>query len=102
MGETAFDRAFNKALSNKNLEVEQIISKRPLSDAEKEAKEQAALRSESAPMSVDDAIKRMLLADKDKDSFRYFCTVSTPYRLRLIFDKGSSTSRSVPQALEVK
>ena len=70
MAETAFDRAFNKALSNRNLEVEQISSKRPLSDAEKMEREHQSLRSETAPMSVDDAIKRMLLADKDKDCFR--------------------------------
>lgn len=70
MAENAFDRAFNKVLSGRNLEVEKESRRRPLSDAEKQAKEQEALRSESAPMSVDDAIKRMLLADKDKDYFR--------------------------------
>ncbi len=72
MAENAFDRAFNKALSGRNLEVEELTKRRPMSEAEKTAKETEALRSTSAPMSADDAIKRMLLADRDKDYFR--CT----------------------------
>lgn len=70
MGESAFDRAFNKVLSDQNQEVEKLHRLQPLSAAQKEVIETEALRNESAPMSVDDAIKRMLLADKDKNHFR--------------------------------
>ena len=70
MAENAFDRAFNKVLLHQNRSEEKARSGLPQSQAEREAEEAEALRSEAAPMSIDDAIKRMLLADKDKDYFR--------------------------------
>lgn len=70
MSEKAFDRAFNKVLLNQNLAEDKARSQAPLSEAQKQAKETEALRNETVPMSVQDAIKRMLLAEKDKDWFR--------------------------------
>lgn len=70
MAEKAFDKAFNRVLLHQNLAEGQARSAKPLTEAEKQAQETDALRSNTAPMRVQDAIKRMLLAEKDKDWFR--------------------------------
>lgn len=74
MTERAFDRAFNKALSRQKVAADKVEAQRPLTDAEREAQEAQRLREDATPMTAADAIKRMLLADKDKDYFRYGTT----------------------------
>lgn len=85
MADNAFDRAFNRALLSKNLAEDRVRSGLPLSQAQKDAKETEALRSETAPMKVDDAIKRMLLADKDKDYFRYTSALAHTCATAILF-----------------
>jgi len=70
MADKIFDRAFNKALEGQKREEERAQAKRPPTQQEIEAAELKALRSEAMPMSTRDAIKRMMLADQDKDYFR--------------------------------
>lgn len=70
MADKVFDRAFNKALEVQKREEEKAQARRPPTQQEIEAAEQKALREEAMPMSTRDAIKRMMLADKDKDYFR--------------------------------
>ena len=70
MADKIFDRAFNKALEVQKREEEKVQAWRPPTQQEIEAAEQKALREEAMPMSTQDAIKRMMLADKDKDYFR--------------------------------
>lgn len=71
MGEKALDRAFNRVLAKQRDAEEKSALHRPKSKEELEAEEIERLRASATPMAVSDAIKRMLLADKDKDFFRY-------------------------------
>ena len=70
MADKIFDRAFNRVLFDQKRAGERVEAERPLTKAELDARENEALRSEAVPMTTNDAIKRMLLASKDKDYFR--------------------------------
>lgn len=70
MADKIFDRAFNKVLAGQNREEEKLEARRQPTQQEVEAEEAKALRAEALPMSTQDAIKRMVLADRDKDYFR--------------------------------
>lgn len=70
MADKMFDRAFSKALSRQKRAFEKSDEERPLTEEQKQTIENERLRKESQPMTVEDAIKRMLLADIDKDYFR--------------------------------
>ncbi len=66
MDERLLNRRFNSALTSEQAQVwdpESIVE-------EAEHNEEAALRKLDAPMDAKDAIKRILLAKKDKDYFR--------------------------------
>ena len=71
MGERLLDRAFNKALSQQRRADAKVEAERPLTDGERKVQEEEKVRQETAPMTGHDAIQRMLLAEKDKDYFRY-------------------------------
>lgn len=70
MTDKIFDRAFNKALAGQKREEEKAQAQRPPTQQEIEAEEMKAMRAVAMPMSTQDAIKRMMLADQDKDYFR--------------------------------
>ncbi len=66
MDERLLNRRFNSALTSEQAQVwdpDSVVR-------EAEHNEEAALRKSDAPMDAKDAIKRILLAKKDKDSFR--------------------------------
>lgn len=78
MVERIFDRAFNKVLFDKKRAEEGFEAERPRSKSELEAREADRIRREAAPMTTSDAIKRMLLAYKDKDYFRFALHTTQP------------------------
>ena len=70
MADRLFERAFNRLLAHQKVEEDRAEAQRPLTQQEIEAREAEHLRTADTPMNVSDAIKRMLLAEKDKDYFR--------------------------------
>ena len=64
-----FERAFNQAAASANAELDRHERKRKAAEPD-EADEEEALRNMATPMERQDAIQRVLLADKDKDYFR--------------------------------
>lgn len=70
MADKLFDRAFNKVLAHQRVAEVKAEAQRPLTQQEIEAQETERLRAAETPMNVSDAIKRILLSEKDKDYFR--------------------------------
>ena len=78
MADFTFDRAFNRVFAGHNAEEsKREAERRPPPPEDEEGK----LRRTAAPMQVTDAIRRMLLADKDRDYFRCACTAIAAKRI---------------------
>lgn len=70
MADKLIERAFNKVLSQQKRADAKVEAERPLTETELRAQETERLRQDLTPMTAQDAIKRMILADKDKNYFR--------------------------------
>lgn len=73
MADRAFDRAFSRAAASNGEEAERPA--RPRKQMLKGEAGAAVSPPTATPMQVSDAIQRVLLADKDKDCFRYILQV---------------------------
>lgn len=78
MADRLFERAFNRAAAGSIHEE----AERPIRPTKENIRSEAEATAAAAatPMQVSDAIQRVLLADKDKDYFRY--TLQVCKRLR--------------------
>ncbi len=75
MADRLFERAFNRAAAaNVDEEAEQPLCSRKQT-IKADAGAPAPVTTAATPMQISDAIQRVLLADKDKDYFRYMLQV---------------------------
>ena len=86
MADRLFERAFSRAAAASISEG----AERPLQPQREsvQAEAGAADKIPATPMQVSDAVQRVLLADQDKDYFRYMLQVCKPLFTELLLNYG--------------